>query len=118
MEQDTEKIRTQQQNRALWKYLTDLANALNESGVSQKMFVDELKGWEVPITKEFLHLIWKLKQEKMFMTDSTTKMTTRQVTEVYDAVNMFTSTQFGVSEAWPSIDELAFKALEHENRSC
>jgi hypothetical protein len=101
-----ESKRTEKQNRALFRYLTDLANELNASGIDQKMFIDHLKGWEIPITKEFLHEVWKLKQSKMFLTDSTTKLTTAQVSQVYDAVNMFTSTQFGVGMAFPSIDAI------------
>lgn len=104
--------RTDNQNRALWKYLTDLSNALNEAGVDQKMFIDHLKGWEVPITKEFLHLIWKMKQEKMFLTNSTTKLKTDQVSQVYDAVNKFTSQEFGVAEPFPSIEEIILKQLD------
>jgi len=99
-------MRTSKQNRALHKYLSDLANELQAHGVTQKMFIDELKGWDVPITKEFLKYIWKLKQKKMFLTDSTTKLETDQVSQVYDAVNMFTSTVFGVSTPFPSEEEL------------
>lgn len=98
--------RSDKQHRALFKYLGDLANELNSAGIDQKMFIDNLKGWEVPITKEFLHQIWKLKQGKMFLTDSTKLLTTEQVSQVYDAVNHFTSTQFGVSSPFPSEEEL------------
>jgi len=98
--------RTLQQNKALHKYLTELANELNAAGVDQKMFVDHLKGWEVPITKEFLHQIWKMKQDKMGMGDSTTKMTTDQVSQVYDTINNFVGTEFGVHTAFPSMEEL------------
>lgn len=99
-------MRTTQQNKALFKYLTELANDLNASGVDQKMFIDELKGWEIPVTKEFLHHIWKLKQGKMFPGQtSTTHMETDQVTQVYEAVNNFTGTTFGVSMPFPSSEE-------------
>ncbi len=82
--------------------MTELANALNEAGIDQKLFIDHLKGWEVPITKEFLHQIWLMKQGKMGMGDSTSKLTSDQVTQVYDAINMFTSTEFGVGMQFPS----------------
>jgi ABC-type phosphate/phosphonate transport system ATPase subunit len=98
--------RSSQQNKALHKYLSDLANELEAHGITQKMFIDELKGWDIPITKEFLKMIWKLKQKKMFLTDSTTKLKTDQVSQVYDAVNMFTSTVFGVSTPFPSEEDL------------
>jgi len=109
----TEKeTRTLAQNRALHKYLTDLANALNESGIDQKMFIDHLKGWEIPITMEFLKMIWKMKQEKMFLTNSTTQMKTDQVSQVYDAVNKFTYQEFGVSEPFPSIEQIML--MQHD----
>ena len=101
--------RSDKQHRALFKYLGDLARELEAHGITQKMFIDELKGWDIPITKEFLHMIWKMKQEKMFLTDSTKKLETDQVSQVYDAVNMFTSTVFGVSTPFPSEEELLNK---------
>lgn len=104
-----DKQRTKAQNRALHKYFTDLANELNAAGVDQKLFIDHLKGWEVPITADFLKQIWKIKQEKMFGTDSTTQLKTHQVTEVYETVNKFTGQAFGVSQAFPSLDDIMEK---------
>lgn len=106
--------RTDRQNAALHKYLSDLANELQAHGITQKMFIDELKGWDIPITKEFLKMIWKMKQEKMFLTNSTTQMETDQVSQVYDAVNMFTSTVFGVGCAFPSEEELERLSTDRE----
>ena len=99
-------IRSGKQNDSLWKYLTDLANELNAAGVDQRLFIEKLQGWEIPITKEFLHLIWKMKQKKMFLTNSTTKLETDQVTQVYEAINKFTAQEFGVSDAFPSQESL------------
>jgi hypothetical protein len=113
MKEDTEKpTRTSAQNRALHAYLTDLANALNESGVDQKMFIDHLKGWEIPITMEFLKMVWKMKQEKMFLTKSTTEMKTDQVTQVYESINKFTSQEFGVAEPFPSLEQIML--MQHD----
>jgi hypothetical protein len=96
------RLRTDHQHRALFKYLGDLANELNQAGVDQRMFIEHLNGWEIPITKEFLHHIWKMKQERMFLTDSTKKLTTDQVSQVYDVVNKFVSQEFGIECAFPS----------------
>lgn len=109
-----EKKRTIQQNKALHKYFTDLAQALTEHGVDQKLFIEKLQGWSVPITADFLKQIWKLKQQKMYGTNTTTKLTTTQVDEVYDTVNQFTAQEFGVSCAFPSIAELQAKYQENE----
>ena len=102
----TKEKRTIKQNNALHKYLSDLSAELNAAGVDQKMFIEHLQGWEIPITKEFLHQIWKLKQDKMGMGDSTTKLDTDQVSQVYDTINLFTSIEFGVSNPFPSMEDL------------
>lgn len=107
-----DKQRTSQQNRALHKYFTDLANELNAAGIDQKLFIDHLKGWEVPITADFLKLIWKMKQEKMFGTTSTTQLKTHQVTEVYETVNKFVGQEFGVHTAFPTMEEIERRYLD------
>lgn len=104
--QAEEKQRTSQQNRAMHKYFTDLANELNAAGVDQKLFIDHLKGWEVPITADFLKQIWKIKQEKMFGTTSTTQLNTHHVTQVYETVNKFVGQAFGIHTAFPTQEEL------------
>lgn len=118
MNQEINNLRTENQKGSMFQYFQDLANALNEAGVDQKMFIDHLKGWEIPITKEFLHYIWKLKQKKMFLTDSTKRLKKDQVSQVYDAINMFTSTQFGVSADWqfdPDKQKQRIKAFDLAN---
>lgn len=107
-----EKTRTLKQNNALHKYFQELADALNEAGVDQAMFIDKLDGLEVPITKEFIHQIWKLTQEQMGMENSTTKLTTSQVSQVYDTINRFTANEWGLSTPFPSLEELSEKADE------
>ncbi len=98
--------RSTQQNKSIFKFLGELALELNQAGVDQRLFIDHLKGWEIPITKEFLHQIWKLKQEKMGMGDSTTKLETDKVSQVYDAINIYTTNTFGVGNVFPSELEL------------
>lgn len=79
------------------KWCAELADEFQGSGVDQKLFVQSLNEWEVPITKEFLIEIWRLFQVHMFGTTSKTELTTDQVSQVYDAMNFFISTKFGVS---------------------
>lgn len=114
MLEEKKQERTSQQNRSLHLYFTQLADELNAHGVDQKLFCEKLQGWSVPITADFLKLIWKIKQGKMYGTHSTTELTTKQIDEVYDTVNLFTSQMFGVSCAFPSTEELLAKARENE----
>ena len=114
VEEEVPEKRTKKQNNALHKYLSDLANALTEAGVGVKLFIEKLRGWDVPVTAEFLKQIWHIKQDKMFQTESTTKLTTAQVSQVYDAINLFTSQEFGVSEAFPSMEQIMIKSQEEK----
>lgn len=113
--EEPQKIyRTTQQNKALHKYLGDLSNALEEAGIDQAMFIEKLNGWTIPITPEFLKLIWKIKQEKMFQHESTTKLTTSEINRIYDVINKFTSQEFGVSEAFPSMEQILIKSEQEK----
>jgi len=103
---ETTKPRSEAQHRALFKYFRELAAELQAAGVDQKLFVQSLQEWEVPITEEFLHHIWKIFQEHMFLTSSTKQLKSHQVAQVYDAVNFFVSNKFGVSTPFPSEEEL------------
>jgi len=105
MEQPTTKSRTPAQNRSLHKWFEELARELNEAGVDQKVFVEALQGWEIPITPEFLKQVWKIKQGKMGYGDSTTELSTKQVDEVYDVVNQFVAMNWGVHTPFPSNED-------------
>lgn len=49
-------------------------------------------------------LIWHKVQKLQFDIDSTTKLDTEQVSKVYELINRYTSSQFGVSVVFPSKD--------------
>ena len=88
--------RTDQQFKAHWVYCQELADALNEKGVSQKIFLDKIQKYDVPLTKEFLHMIWLEIQRTMYGTTSTNDLKSDQVSQIYDVMNLFTSQEFHV----------------------
>ena len=110
-EEKKKVYRSNKQNRALHKYLADLSAALNEAGVGTKVFLEKLSFYDdIPLTPELLKLVWKTKQEKMFQHESTTQLTTSEINRLYDVVNKFTSQEFGVSEAFPSMESILIKS--------
>ena len=88
MEMETK--RTEQQNRALHLYLTQVATALNDAGLTieevLKNFTIELN-WTPETAKEIL---WRTAQKRLLQKQSTTELNkTEDITLVWEAVNRF-----------------------------
>jgi len=100
---DDKPVRTLTQNKAIHKYFSMLAESLNNAGLDVKktMRHDVDIPWSEALVKE---LIWKGVQKAMFDIDSTTKLDTAQVSQVYEVINRHTSSTMGVSVIFPSKD--------------
>lgn len=92
--------RTSRQNRALHKYCTELANALNENGVSMSAFVEV---HEIDHTMESVKMLWRTIATRKFGKTSTAALTTRELDAIYDEVNRHIS-QWGIHLPFPSVD--------------
>ena len=102
-----EKQRTDKQNRSLHKYLRELASALNDAGLEMHVAFKDI---EVPWNEHILKSFWKKIESAYTGKTSTTEMSTKQVTEIYEIVNRHFS-QWGVSIPFPSLEEQAIKDL-------
>jgi len=93
-------IRTPTQNRSLHKYFSLLAEALNDSGNDmRKTLKPEVEiPWGSDNIKEQL---FKPIAKAMFGTSSTTELSTKQISEVYETLNRHTASKLGVSVVWP-----------------
>lgn len=100
---DEKPVRTGQQNSAIHLYFAQLAGALNSAGydVKKTMRQDVAIPWTEALIKE---LIWRKVQNAMFDIDSTAKLNTEQISEVYEVINNHIATSFGVSVAFPEKD--------------
>jgi hypothetical protein len=100
-----EKQRTIQQNRALHLYFQLLAERLNEAGLDMRVVLKPTV--EIPWTKESVkdHL-WRPVQEIYLRKDSTTELTTEEINKVYEVLNRFLGEKLGISEPFPSIEQL------------
>lgn len=96
-----EKLRTSKQNRSLHKYSELLAVALRDAGYEDMRTVIK-----VPIapTKENVkeEMIKPVLNAMFPELESTTKLTTVQMQQLYEQMNLFTSERLGVSVEWPS----------------
>lgn len=104
--------RTLQQNAALHVYFGLIATRLNDAGYDLKQVLAQAPV-AVPCTpyniKEFL---WRPIMLAQIGESSTTKMSTKDIDPIYDTVNKFLAEKFGISEAWPSIEEIMLKMAE------
>ncbi len=103
----TEKQRTSRQNRAMHKFFEHLAIALNDAGLD--MLKTLKPGIEIPWSAATAkELLWRPIQEAMTTKKSTTELTTKECTQVYETINRHLGDRFGLSVEWPSTES------EHE----
>lgn len=92
--------RTPLQNKSGHKYFDLLAEALNSAGHDMR---HTLKAEiDIPWTKESVKdFLFRPIMRAMFDVESTTELTTKQISEVYEVLNRHTAQKLGVSVDWP-----------------
>jgi len=108
-----EKNRTISQNRALHKYFEMLAQELTNAGLDMRKTLKPTVEipWSGATVKEYL---WRPIMKAQLNKESTTEMTTKEIDQVFDTINLHLSTKFGISVQFPSIDELMLKEAKYE----
>lgn len=103
------KSRSLQQNKALHKFFTIVADQLNEMGM--EFTYNGIKGKEIS-TRYNAHIIknflWRPLQIALFDIESTTKINTTQMNEIIDVISKYFAER-GVSIEFPSIETLINK---------
>ena len=95
------KQRTPVQNKALYLWFTQIAEALNAAGYDMKRTLKH--DIEIPWTKQSVHdHIWVPVQEAMTGKESTTEMNTVDPSEIYEVVSRHLGEKTGVFVNWPS----------------
>jgi len=97
------KQRTGQQNKALHLYCELLAETMNDAGYDQRLVMPKMKeGFLVPWTQESVkRVMWHSIQKTMFDEESTKKLTTEQVSDVYRVIDKWTSENLNISLPFP-----------------
>jgi hypothetical protein len=100
-----EKIeqRTPRQNNALHLFFSLLAEELNAGGYDMRKVIREAIDipWTPYSVKEYL---WRPVQKAQLGKKSTTKLTTKEIDQVYDTVNRVIGERTGVHVDFPSIE--------------
>jgi len=93
------KTRTGQQRKAIEVYCSLLADAFNEAGLTVQAVLEKTLDcdWNQSMVKD---AIFKKATGRILDKDSTTKLSSSEVTIVYDTVNRFAA-QFGIHVAFP-----------------
>ena len=92
--------RTKAQQAAIEVYSRLLAKALNDAGLDMHTVLAHRQiPWSQHTVKEE---IWKKAQEPLLGISSTTQLAPNQVSQVYDVVNNFIASKFGVHVPFPS----------------
>lgn len=98
--------RSLKQNNALHRYFSLVARELNKNGFKIQSNLNMELDWNMTRVKE---LIWKEFQKVVLGKDSTRLLTKKELTQIYDYVNRYTSEQFGISMEFPNKEQLENK---------
>jgi len=100
LDMKTGKQRTNLQNASLHKYCDQVAECLNDAGITFNDFFKE--GIEIPWTMEIVKdNVWRPVQKAITGEESTTKPVTTDYPKIYEIVNRKLS-GYGFYVAWPS----------------
>ena len=104
--------RTTQMNRAFHLACTQISRDMVQQGIDQKMILDSLTGYDVPVTPEFIKEVFKSIIFQLYRKTSTKDLTTSQMTEAFDVLGKFLGEQFHYQAVWPSIETLMLLELD------
>ena len=98
----TKKRRTTTQNAAMHLFFTQLADALNDAGLDQRKLLKESVDmpWSQHSVKEFL---WRPIQLAAVKKDSSARLSTQEVSYIYEILNRHLTQKLGISLPWPEV---------------
>ena len=89
-------------NRCLHKALTEIAADLEQQGIERCTIIEDLEGYEAPITREWMKEVYKSIVYTMYRKTSTTDLSNKEMIDSWEVFSKFLSEQYGVSYTWPS----------------
>jgi len=96
----SERQRTLLQNRAAHKYFRLMADEMIKHDITQRLLFESFKDMEM--TEHSVKLAFQRVALAQCGTDKTHKLSTKEMTEVYDIFDFYINQQHGVSVDWPS----------------
>jgi len=102
--------RTISQNKAMWKFLDQFAQAARDAGYDMPTLIEEMiiKG-KVPPTKERIkHDLWDYVLKALYPElSSTTELSTTQMQELYRVFDQAAGERLQIHVEWPSEESLS-----------
>lgn len=117
--QNNEEKRSGQQNKALHKWLTLIANQLRERGLTMRQVQKAMEEYDTPVTMEQLKYdVWHKIQFALFRTQSTTELlkSQRQIDDIVDVMCPIFGKMGVVLPPFPSIEKLNLEQT-YDNRA-
>lgn len=103
--QSLEKQRTQLQNNSMHLWFRFIAEALNDAGLTVREVLEHFTMDIEWTEKSVKYDLWGTAQRRMFKKDSTTRLTTKEVTEIEKVVKRFLEVELKIDiKDFPSID--------------
>jgi len=101
------KQRTITQNASLHLWLTQMATAMSDAGFTHRKLWGSMKeSFDLPVTMEMLKGISQKVAMDMFGKSHTAKLTTVEMQNLYETLNLAFGQSVGVSLPWPSQESL------------
>lgn len=97
-----ETVRTVKQNNSIYLYCKLLANKFNDAGLDMQAVLKKKKVSVSWTQSSVLEVIWRPIQIQMFNKKSTTKLSTKQVSEIYEVLCRHISQTFNISQSFPN----------------
>jgi hypothetical protein len=99
-EVDFDEFRTDQQRKAIEVFCRLVSQKFNDCGLSMQMILSKRRNlqWTQKSVKDH---IWRTVQEALTGKTSTTKLEPKEVSEVYDAINLNILSEEGLSIPFP-----------------
>ena len=98
----TETKRSTVMNRCLHKALTEISADLEQQGIQRRTIIEDLEGYEAPITMEWMKEVYRTIVYTMYRKTSTTDLSNKEMIDSWEVFSKFLSEQYGVSYTWPS----------------
>lgn len=111
--EEEKEVRTSDQNRARWKYLSMVANILNNKG-----FTFEVKGFDIPFkwTKDRLYEVYWTTLKDVLYPGKKGKLNTGEFCNLVDHLMILFAQQFEINIPFPNYKDYiqSLEAKEHE----
>lgn len=109
------KGRTELQNNSLHKWLRGLAKKMNAAGLTHRTLWEKMRrGFDIPVSEENLKGIAQKVCVDQFGKEKTSELTTIEMCDLYEILNLAFGQAVGVCEEWPSNDSKIEEGLLNE----